>query len=48
MSISNNKIIAQWERHIHVISYNKGIGCHSTRIELFYLDDKFCHIALWI
>ena len=25
--------------------FDKGIGCHSTRIELFYFDDNFCCIA---
>ena len=24
------------------------MSCHSTRIELFYFDDKFCRIAQWV
>ena len=32
MSIFYDKIIAQWEHNIHVMTFDEGIGCHSTRI----------------
>ena len=44
------KIITQWVYNIPVITCDKGIECYSSRIELFYFDDNFCHIniALWV
>ena len=39
--IFDGKSISQWEHHIPVITCNKGMCCHSTRIELFYFDDNF-------
>ena len=49
MSISNNRIITQWEHHIHVhaSTFDKAIECHSTRFELFYFNENFRRIALW-
>ena len=29
-------------------SLDKGMSCHSTSIELFYFNDNFCRIALWV
>ena len=29
-------------------NFDKRMRCHSTRIELFYFDDKFCRIAQWV
>ena len=28
-------------------TFNLGMSCHSTRIELFYFDDNFRRIAQW-
>ena len=38
----------QWQHHMHVITFNKGIERHSTRIELFYFDDNFHRIVLMV
>ena len=29
-------------------TFDKGMSCHSTSIELLYFDDNFCRIALWV
>ena len=29
-------------------TFDEGMSCHSTRIELFYFDDNFRRIALWV
>ena len=29
-------------------TFDEGMSCHSTRIELFYFDDNFCRIAQWV
>ena len=44
MSISNDKIIAQWEHHYMRLLSIKD----STKIELFYFHDNFCCIAQWV
>ena len=46
--IFDGKSICQWEHHIPVINCDEGMWCHSTRLELFYLDDNFCRKALWV
>ena len=40
--------MSQWEHHIPAINCDKGMWCHLTRIELFYFNDNFCHIAQWV
>ena len=32
----------------HAITFDKGFGCHSTRIDLFYFDNTFSRIMLWV
>ena len=29
-------------------TFDEGMSCHSTRIELFYFDDNFRRIAQWV
>ena len=29
-------------------TFDEGMSCHSTSIELFYFDDNFCQILLWV
>ena len=29
-------------------TFDLGMSCHSTRIELYYFDDNFCRIAQWV
>ena len=41
-------LIFQWEHHIPAITCGEGIECYSTRMELFYFDDNFRHIAQWV
>ena len=31
--------------HLPVTTFDKGMSCHLTRIELFYFDDNFRRIA---
>ena len=38
-------MIFQWEHHN---TFDEGMSCHSTRIELFYFDDNFRRIAQWV
>ena len=38
----------QWVHHIPANTFDKGVCCHLTRIELFYFDDNFRCIALWV
>ena len=40
MTIFDENIIAQWEHHTHTMTFDEGIQWHSTRIWLFYFDDK--------
>ena len=47
-SIFDGKIISQWEHHIAAITFDEGMRCHSTRIELFYFNDNVFLIALWV
>ena len=41
-------MITQWVHYIHVITFNKGMWCLSTRIELFYFDNNLRRIPLWV
>ena len=46
--IFDGKSISEWEHHIPAITFDKGMLCHSTKIELFYFDDNFCRKAQWV
>ena len=48
MYIFDDKSISQWEQHIPAITFDKGMRCHLTTIELFYFDDNFRRIAQWL
>ena len=41
-------MIAEWVHHTPAITLDKAMWCHTTSIELFYFDDNFRRIALWV
>ena len=46
---SSLKVHFRWKKYPSVGTpyiYDRGMQCHSTRIELFYFDDNFCQYSL--
>ena len=44
MTIFDDRIVGQWEHHTHAMTFDEGIGHHSTRVWLF----NFRRNAQWV
>ena len=45
------KVHFRWKNDLSMgtpYTFDEGMSCHSTRIELFYFDDNFHRIAQWV